>query len=75
MTVFKSLASAMQEQKHPDGCMALWMLRDYHNGRGKAGRKLFQVLIFALPVTTCSIFPSVKQEKKKKFLRSLPESP
>ena len=60
---FRSLDSAMQEQKHPAGCVVLWMLRHYRNERGKAGKKLLQVLIFALPVTTYCTFPSVKQKK------------
>ena len=67
---FRSLDSAMQKQKHPAGWVVLWMLRHYRNGRGKAGRKLLQVLIFALPVTTYCTFPFVKQKKPPSSLPS-----
>lgn len=67
---FRSLDSDTQEQKRSAGCVALRMLRHYCNRRGKAGRKLFQVLICALPVTTYCIFLSVKLKKTPSFLPS-----
>jgi len=62
----RGLGRAAQQQEKPASaghCVS---------GRGRAGRELLQVLIFALPVIEHCIFPSVKQEEKKKIKIILP---